>query len=420
MNLLARLKAAFSPHAYVRAARTPMHDHTSPPFDACQAIDRLGGWSYAAAMLNAHAVAAAPLRLYVRRRPGRKLFASQPVSRRRLKFLAGDHDEGCRPSAHVLQKSAQWGDRFEQVVDPHPALQLLASVNACFNGFELTVLRMLYLQVTGNAYLHAVTDPSLGRPAELWPMPSQWMRIESTASQLIAGYTFGQSAESRRTFQPDDVIHWKLPNLSDLRYGMGRMEAAWSALSLHQSKRTMDLARYENHARPDFLLVVKQGASVEALERFEQQIDRKLRGPRKAGQFIAITGDVDAKPLNPAPDILGDDQRIVEEVAAAFGVPVSKLLTNHPNRAAADTADRAWLRDTILPLCRLDEETLNEQYLPQFGIEDDAFLAYDNPVPEDRAFQLDRRTRYVAAGVMSVEEVREEEGMGGGSDRVIE
>ena len=115
--------------------------------------------------------------------------------------------------------------------------------------------------------------------------------------------------------------------------------------------------------------------------------------------------------MNLPVDIIGDSERVLEEIAAGFGVPISKLLTNNPNRANAEVANRSWLRDTILPYCQMDEEKLNEKLLPMYGIEDDAFLAYDNPVPEDKVFQLNRRTRYVAAGIMTINEARREEGL---------
>lgn len=381
------------------------------PFDQRQAVRQFSSWVYAAAMLNAQAVAAVPLRLYVRSRIGRKLFATRRVPRPHVRYLAGERGDRVRPGRHVIAKAAEWGGDFEQVVEAHPALELLAKVNPHCNGFELATLRMLYLQITGDSYLHVVTGRALGAPIELWPMPSQWTRIIPSATRFVDGYTYGPDSATGVRFEPDEVIHWKLPNLDDLHYGRGRLQAVWSALGMHDAKRTMDLARFDNHARPDFLLVVKQGGSVEALDRFEKQIDQRLRGTRKAGRFITITGDVEAVPLNFPPDVLGDPDRVLEEIAAGFGVPISKLLANDPNRAAARTGDLAWLRDTILPYCRLDEEKLNEKYLPLFGIEDDAFLAYDNPVPDDNRFDLTRRERYVRSGIMTPNEVRAEEGL---------
>ncbi|MCC6580066.1 MAG: phage portal protein [Phycisphaeraceae bacterium] len=416
MSLWTTLKQTFRRTGYLRASLGQNDgwqglSSRMRPFDAENAVGRFRSWVYAAAMLNAHAVASVPLRMYVRRRPGRKLFQTRKPSAAARAYLIGEQGDALRPSRVVQHKASHWRGDFELLSEPHPALDLLSTVNPYHNGFELSVLRMLYLQITGNCFLHVVSDPMLRRPEELWLMPSQWTSVLPSGAGFIAGYEYGRDFTEKLTFSPDEVIHWKLPSLDHLHLGMGRLEAVWSALALHDAKRTMDLARFDNHARPDFLLVVKQGASGEALDRFEKQVDQKLRGTRKSGRFIAITGDVQAVPLNFPPELIGDADRVLEEIAAGFGVPISKLLANDPNRSVAGVNDAAWLRDTILPYCRLDEEKLNEKYLPLFGIEDDAFLAYDNPVPEDRRFQLDRRTRYVRGGILTPNEARAEEGL---------
>jgi HK97 family phage portal protein len=414
--MLSKLKAIFRRNSYTRSSINFLdglgtHGAKPRPFDHDAAVHQCSNWVYAAAMLNANAVASIPLRLFVRSRKGNKLFKTRPVSTQQRKHLTGENSFQCQPSQSVLRKAAEWGDQFEQVVDRHPVLDLLHMVNPHQNGFELTVLRMLYLQITGNCYLHPVMNPMLERPSELWLMPSQWTRIIPSKEKFVGGYSYGPNPLEQVKFEADEVIHFRLPSISDIHYGMGRLEAIWSALGLHDAKREMDIARFDNHARPDYLLVVKQGASAEALDRFEKQIDSKLRGPRNSGKFITITGDVQAMPLNLPVDLIGDADRVLEEIAAGFGVPISKLLTNNPNRANAEVADSAWLRDTILPYCRMDEEKLNEKLLPLYGIEEEAFLAYDNPVPEDKTFQLNRRTKYVSAGIMTINEARREEGL---------
>lgn len=224
------------------------------PFDHRAAVERFNSWVYAAAMLNAQAVAAVPLRLYVRSRKGTELFKSRPVSRSVKSYLHGQRGDQLHPSPIVMSKIAQWGDQLSVVTDRHPLLDLLTTVNPYFNGFELTILRMLYLQITGNCYVHPVIDPDLQRPRELWIMPSQWTQIVPSREHFIAGYVYGQTSEQRQFFAAEEVIHWKLPNLENLHYGKGCLEAVWSAIGLHESKRTMDQARFDNHARPDYLL----------------------------------------------------------------------------------------------------------------------------------------------------------------------
>jgi HK97 family phage portal protein len=419
MNLLQRLAARFAPETkaqttddkFVQSSVTILRGADGgkkPTFSAQTGVNAYRSWIYAAANLNAVAVASSPLRLYVRSRAGTKLWATRRTSRRTKAYLAGDGQQ--QPSVRVMRKVAEYGDDYEVVTDSHPILDLLSKVNPYQNGFDMAVLRTLYTELTGNAYIHPVLDERLGVPTQLWVMPSQWVEIVPGKDKFIDGYLYGASREQRAFFAEDEVIHFKRPNPADLYYGIGKLEAAWGVAMMNAAAHDMDLSFFENKARPDYLLTIKGMAHPDEIERLESQIDEKLRGSRRTGRFLTATADIDIKPLSfPPKDLAGRDE-VVEEIAAIFGVPVSMLKANDPNLAAARQGFQTWRETTILPLLRMDEEVLNERLLPLFGIEEDAFLAYDNPVPQDEAFDLQSRIAAVAGGWRTPNEARQEEG----------
>jgi len=134
------------------------------------------------------------------------------------------------------------------------------------------------------------------------------------------------------------------------------------------------------------------------------------QGGRKAGRMVAISGDITLQPLSfPAKDTAGRDD-IVEEISAIFGVPVSMLKANDPNLASSTAGYAQWRESTVSPICRLDEETLNARLLPLFGIEEDAYLAYDDAVPANRDADARERAAAVAGGWRTPNEARLEEG----------
>lgn len=405
----ARLKAADS-QGYIAASLSRLerrHDGKAAPFNTMAAVGAYSSWIYAAASINANAVASTPLRLYVRSAgAGRKsLWNTRKVGHRTKAYMLGDGR--AQPSPTVMRKAAELGADFEEVTDGHPLLELLARSNPYTNGYDLTVLRVVWQELTGNAYLHIVQSPALGRPSELWPMPPQWTEIIPDEQRFIAGFRYGRSFEGRIDMEPEEVIHFKRPNPRDLFYGMGKLEAAWGAAEANAALHEMDLSFFANHARPDHALVVKGNASDEQLEALEKQIQTKLRGTRKSGHFLVTTADIELKPMQfPTKDLSGREE-IVEEIAAVFGVPVSMLKANDPNLASATQGFAGWREMTVLPLCRMDEEVLNQRLLPLFGIEGDAVLAYDNPVPANRVQDLTERQAAVAGGWMTPNEARE-------------
>ena len=382
----------------------------SPTFSMRASVNEFHSWTYAAATLNAQAVASIPLRLFVRtdaQESQRKLWRTREVSRSRKAFLLGDATR--KPSIGVMKAAAMAGD-FVEVVDAHPVLELLRKANKVEDGFGLAVTRILFLELCGNAYLHVVTDPVLGVPSELWTVPAQHVTIVASKTDLVEAYLYGVSSQSMQRFETDEIIHFKRPNPKSLYYGLGKVEAAWGAIRLNTAMHEQDLALAQNMSRPDYAAIIKGGASESALRRFEESMRALHGGAQKSGRMVAITGDVQLVPLSfPNKDLGGRDE-VVEEISAVFGVPVSMLKANDPNLASATTGYASWRESCIAPICRLDEETLNARLLPLFGIEGDAYLAYDDAVPSNRQADSTERGAAVAGGWRTPNEARMEEG----------
>jgi len=413
MGIWHNIKAAFSPVPYIEAGARVFEGYGSfgaknRPFDYSSAVRHFNHWAYAASMLNANAVANVPRRLYMRKRVGRKLYETRPVGKLMRSYLAGEGVDN--PSRSVMSKVQVLGGEIEEVIGDHPATATLRTANPWMNGYELDVLRLIDLQATGNSYLHYVMGP-LGVPDQVWRMPPQSTKIIPSKDRFVDGYVYGLNSASERRFGTDEVIHFRLPNPDDLYYGRGWYEAAWSSLGLHQSKREMDLAKFDNMARPDYLLSL-EGMTREAADRFEAQVKNSMGGSRKAGKFLTVTSKVTATPLNFDVPEVGTPTRVIEEIAAVSGVPVAMLLSNDPGRASSSAARTGWYRNTIRPYCRLDEEKLNEKWLPMFDGAEDLVIVYDPVSFEDREAQAKELIGYVSGGVLTANEARSELGYG--------
>ena len=380
-----------------------------PPFSMQRSVLSFESWVYAAAMLNAQAASSVPLRLYVRSdaQGPQKFWRTRKVSRSRKAYLLGDSER--KPSPSVMKSAATAGD-FEEVVDAHPILELLRKANQYEDGFSQSVMRMLYMELCGNAYLHVIMDKALGVPSELYTVPAQNVIILPGKTELIEAYLYGTDRNSMQRFELDEIIHFKRPNPRNLYYGLGKVEAAYGAIQQSQAAHIQDLSFLENMSRPDYAAIVKGGASEASMRRFEESMRSLHQGTRKSGRMVTISGDIQLMPLNfPSKDLTGRDD-IVEEISACFGVPVSMLKANDPNLASAQAGYSMWRETTIAPICRMDEETLNSRLLPLFGIHEDAYLAYDNPVPENRVADSAERAVAVAGGWRTPNEARLEEG----------
>ena len=123
--------------------------------------------------------------------------------------------------------------------------------------------------------------------------------------------------------------------------------------------------------------------------------------------MLALPGGVDIKQLNFPDDVIGDPDRVIDEIAAGFDMSSAMLRGNAAIPGGGpEAASSAFLRSIHADLKR-DEEFLNQRWLPLFGIEGDACLVYDSPIPEDEQFQLEASTRRSASAITLINEERE-------------
>jgi HK97 family phage portal protein len=387
------------------------------PFNYHLAVRNFHHWGYAACTLNANAVAGVPLRMYTRRggRTGRmrKQYDTRPVGRATCRYLSGR--SAVKPSPAVAAKVVAWGDDIEEVVAPHPLMQVLNGPNGDDNGYEMTVDRIIDYQNAGNSYWYVVEN-GLDVPAQLFRLPPQWTQVKPnekrTGDRRVAGYVFGKNTANEVEFTVDEVDHFRMPNPKEggLFYGMGWVEAAWQSLGLHNAKRTEDLAMKDNFSRPDWLLSIKNGADTKAITRLQTALEERFRGPANAGKPMLATGEITATALQWEQTELGTPTRLIEEIAAISGVPVSMLMTNDQNRAGGEGARLQWYRTTVRSYCLRDEQKLNQRYVTRWEGHEDFIVAYDHTSFEDREAVTKEVVALTSGGVISPNEARQELG----------
>ena len=398
---------------YVRSTIKPeaTYGMSKSTQEQAAALRLLNGYVYSAVMMNARSIAAQPLRLYASvEARGRKQFPTKSVSKSVQRYLKGDGS--MRPAKSAMLGSNTGGDVVE--IYDHPILDLLNKVSPFYDGYNFNILRKTFLQVTGNEYLHPIMGP-MGYPVEIWVMPSQYVKIKPTRDErMIEGYEYGQQPNNA-FFAPDEVLHNRVPDPNDPLYGRGWVAAASDAAGLLQSMDGYEKHLFENQARPDWGIFLKETLNETQWNRMIAYLDQNLRGNRNSGRPYIFEGGSDARPLQFSPRDLSfsdGENRKVEVIAAVSGVPVTLLKANDPNLASAQVGFASYMRDTIHPYLVADAEFLNQSLLPLFGgLADGLFLAYDNPVQEDEQLISGIMQSQVAAGIRSINEARSELGL---------
>lgn len=366
-------------------------------------VNAFTSWVYVCASKNATAVASTPLRLYVKKKSKEQklLVTTKDISRLqevKLKAVPG------------LQKHFNKAPGGIQEVTEHPMITLIESVNPMINRFDLWELTELFLELTGNAYWYLPKN-GLGIPSEIWIVPAQGMKIVPGQNNIIKGYVYSHGI-TKVPFDPDEIIHFKFPSPTSQLYGMSPLAAVANAYSFDRNIRKFEDTLMKNNARPEAILETQGVIGDREYDRLKEQWQMNYGGPAHVGKTIILEKGLTYKPITMSvKDInyLLGRKMAREEIAAAYGVPMSKLTTESVNLANARIGEWQYKKDTLEPRLRRIEEKLNEKLIPMF--DENLFCAYDTPVPEDETFDLQEQNAHLSAYLTTINEERAKIGL---------
>jgi HK97 family phage portal protein len=236
----------------------------------------------------------------------------------------------------------------------------------------------------------------------------QHIKIIPDKQKFIGGYEYQPTPTEKHILKPEQVVHYKYVNPNSAFYGLGPLQACAVAADLSSSMNTYETSLMQNRAVPDMALVFPEDAA-EPKQPEQKRIRKQFKQMyHKPGNLALLYGGAELKPIALTPreiSYLQGRKATLNEIAADFGVPMSKLTTDDVNRANAEAGDYSYMKDTILPRLRRVEQKINEQILPLY--DERLFCAFDNPVPEDKDFRLKQVTEHLRVGYSSINEVRQ-------------
>ena len=219
------------------------------------------------------------------------------------------------------------------------------------------------LLLHGNAYVRLIAD-GRDQPAELHALRPERVSIATDAAGWPAAYVYrAGAARTARIARRDglgrrQVAHMRSLNPSDDHYGLGCLEAAISAASVHNRASRWNKALLDNAARPSGALMYEPGdgaaLGAEQYERLKTELAEQFSGSPNAGRPLLLEGGLKWQALSLTPadmDFVALKEGAARDIALAFGVPpVLVGLPGDATYANAREAGRALVRQTVLPL----------------------------------------------------------------------
>ncbi|UUR09179.1 phage portal protein [Sphingomonas glaciei] len=323
----------------------------------------------------------------------KEVFLGNPVGQRAVRMIAG--------AVGALKVYAIEGD------------ETAASLIGRSSLLEQTAASLL---LHGNAYLQLVE--ALGAPAELFLLQPDRVTIDTDERGWPHAYVYKAGRKPVRINRHDalervQLIHIKSLNPVQDQHGLGCLEAASAAASIHNRASRWNKALLDNAARPSGALTYDppDGAPLSGpqFERLREEIEKQFSGSLNAGRPMLLEGGLRWQSLGLSPtdmDFVAVKEAAARDIALAFGVP--PVLLGLPGDTAYSNmreAGRALYRQTVLPLAERILGEVSEALRDWVG---PVKLAVDTDAISELAEDRERLWQMVAqADFISAEEKRE-------------
>lgn len=324
--------------------------------------------------------------------------------------------EAARQRPHLYRDTGQ--AEHEQVPLPHthPLCRLLDRPNPWLTPWELWYLTVVHLELTGNCFWHVASDTGMSpKPAELWVIPSPWVRVIPDPREFVKGYAVGPPGMPAEVFAPTEVVHLRYPNPADPHYGLSPLRATALTVDAHAELLRSRYQTFRVGPRPGVVLHTEQTLTEQTVRRLEERIEARFAGRENWHRPMVLEQGLKANPwtLTPAEmDFLNSGRMTRDEILAAFRVPLPILgIAEHVGLGAGiwDGARVMFCEGTVQPKLDLIAQALTRDLARRYEPD----LAVSFPDCSPRVAEQRRKDDATDArlGLRTVTEIRRGRGL---------
>lgn len=342
-------------------------------------------------------------------------FAEMPVARRAINCIK-DRIAGMdwRIEAKPSAGNEGAGDRAERMKMLWRALEV-PNAGDSFRTLIEPVIEDLLVGGFGAAEMELTGDAS--RPVRLWAVDGATVQVNARWSGEADAPRYAQvtgqpGKDGTRPLLNEDLMYVRLNPRTHSVFGLGKVEVAFESISQFlQAHRYA--GRLAANSVVQYALWLPERTPEQhqrLIQWWQDEVEGTGRVPvlssENKPEVLRFAGGTDA-------DLhLGWQQFLLQMIANAFDLPAMMLgVTNDVNRStASELADEAF-QNAVVPVAKLLQEHITRDVIGLRLGWDDLRFVWSELESRDEMAEVEIQTKLLAAGVMTVDEVRKARGL---------
>jgi len=295
-------------------------------------------------------------------------------------------------------------DKKGKIIDENPILDLIKRPNIFMTGYDFLYITTFNLILEGRALYKIEKGQLTNKPQFLIPVKAS--RIEIKENKLVYTLLNGEQIDG------EDVLDIYKPNPNNILQGLSVLEQA----KLEIESDVLSLKTYKKFnqqgAIPSGILTSDMSLSLSDLDRIKVEIEKKYSGVENFFKPLILGNGLKWQPISFDLEKLKfiESRKFTrDQILALFKVPKAVLFADDVNRANSEAAKYWFIENTIKPYIDFIVDKLQFDLIEKV-FKTDLELKYENPVPEDKDFQLKEDATLVNK-VFTINEIRIKRGL---------
>ena len=302
------------------------------------------------------------------------------------------------------------------VGDTHPVQRFLDSVNPHWSRQRFWYIVEASLGLWGSAPIALFRD-GRGEVKELWWLQPSRFKVVPDATSYIKGYLYTRDGVEV-AFAPDEVLWFRYPNPIQEYAGLSPIAALRTTVDMNVDAIRFNQRFFKNDATPGRVYLKSEMDLTSAqAEDLRLRWEKAFKDPERAHSIAILDKSADLRTLAVSQREMEfvEAQRFTkEEICGAYGI--SPVLIGDLRQSTFNNfqlAKASFWDETMIPEMQFLEAEVNEGLMPMLG--DGLEVRFDlrevSSLREDANARAQRDQRLVQAGILTINEVRQREGL---------